>query len=98
MTDTSFYWDEKCFWHGGGNFAFTQPVGGLVQPLAAGGLAENPETKRRLKNLMDVTGITTDLEMQSSQPATMIDLLVFIPKNTWKSLKLYQKLMAVYWV
>ena len=62
MTDTSFYWDEKCFWHGGGNFAFTQPVGGLVQPLAAGGLAENPETKRRLKNLMDVTGITTDLK------------------------------------
>lgn len=75
MTDTSFYWDEKCFWHGGGNFAFTQPVGGLVQPLAAGGLAENPETKRRLKNLMDVTGITTDLKMQSSQPATMTDLL-----------------------
>ena len=64
MRETGFYWDERCFWHGGGNFAFTQPIGGLVQPLAAGGLAENPETKRRLKNLMDVTGITSDLSMQ----------------------------------
>ena len=75
MRETGFYWDERCFWHGGGNFAFTQPIGGLVQPLAAGGLAENPETKRRLKNLMDVTGITSDLLMQSSEPAKMLDLL-----------------------
>ena len=49
---TGFFWDERCFWHGGGNYALTLPVGGLVQPLAAGGLPENPETKRRLKNLM----------------------------------------------
>ena len=57
---TGFYWDERCFWFSGGNYAFTQPVGGLVQPLAAGGIPENPETKRRLKNLMDVTGLTQD--------------------------------------
>ena len=55
---TGFYWDERTFWHGGGNYAFTQPLGGLIQPLAAGGLPESPETKRRLKNLMDVTGLT----------------------------------------
>ena len=51
---TGFFWDEKCFWHGGGDFAFTLPLGGLVQPMSTGGLPENPETKRRLKNLMDV--------------------------------------------
>ena len=79
MSQTGFYWDERCFWHGGGNYAFTQPVGGLVQPLAAGGLAENPETKRRLKNLMDVTGIVKDLDMQSSNPASMKDLLAVHP-------------------
>jgi len=75
MRETAFYWNEKCFWHGGGNFAFTQPVGGLVQPLAAGGLPESPETKRRLKNLMDVTRITSDLVMNSSEPAKMSDLI-----------------------
>ena len=53
---TSFLWDERCFWHGGGDFAFTLPLGGLVQPMTSGGLPENPETKRRLKNLLDVTG------------------------------------------
>ena len=39
MSETGFYWDERCFWHGGGNFAFTQPIGGLVQPLADGAAA-----------------------------------------------------------
>ena len=57
---TAFYSDERCFWHGGGNYAFTLPVGGLVQPLA-GGLPENPETKRRLKNLLDASGLSDRL-------------------------------------
>jgi hypothetical protein len=58
---TGFYWDERCFWFSGGNYAFTLPIGGLVQPLASGGIPESPETKRRLKNLMDVTGLTQEL-------------------------------------
>lgn len=67
---TGFFWDEKCFWHSGGNYAGTLPVGGLVQPLAAGGLPENPETKRRLKNLMDVTGLSNALDLRSAALAT----------------------------
>ena len=58
---TGFFWDEKCFWHGGGNYCFMAPVGGLVQPAASGGLPESPETKRRLKNLLDVTGLILSL-------------------------------------
>ncbi|WP_432450443.1 class II histone deacetylase [Aliiroseovarius marinus] len=69
MRKTGFFWDEKCFWHSGGNYAGNLPVGGLVQPLAAGGLPENPETKRRLKNLMDVTGLTQDLITQTAENA-----------------------------
>ncbi|MEO1562083.1 MAG: class II histone deacetylase [Pseudomonadota bacterium] len=69
--DTGFFWDERCFWHSGGNYAFTQPVGGLVQPLASGGLPEDPETKRRLKNLMDVTGLTDELTVSSAPEATL---------------------------
>ena len=67
---TGFFWDERCFWHAGGNYAFTLPIGGLVQPMAAGGLPESPETKRRLKNLMDVTGLTRELAVQSAPEAT----------------------------
>ena len=70
---TGFFWDEKCFWHGGGNYAGMLPVGGLVQPMT-GGLPENPETKRRLKNLIDVTGLSRDLAMQGAAPATRADL------------------------
>ena len=71
---TGFFWDEQCFWHSGGNYAYTMPVGGLVQPLAAGGLSESPETKRRLKNLMDVTGLTGVLDVRGAASATQEDL------------------------
>ena len=71
---TGFFWDERTFWHAGGDYAFTLPLGGLVQPLAAGGLPESPETKRRLKNLIDVTGLARDLDIRSADPASRTDL------------------------
>lgn len=77
---TGFFWDERCFWHGGGDYAFTLPLGGLVQPLA-GGLPENPETKRRLKNLIDVTGLARDLDMRSARAATSQDLARVHPQQ-----------------
>ncbi len=78
---TGFFWDERCFWHSGGNYAFTLPVGGLVQPLAAGGLPESPETKRRLKNLMEATGLVRHLTLCSADPATEVDLLRIHPRR-----------------
>lgn len=71
---TGFFWEERCFWHGGGNYAGMLPVGGLVQPLD-GGLPESPETKRRLKNLIEVTGLARELRMLGADPATTDDLL-----------------------
>ena len=70
---TAFFRDERCFWHGGGNYALTLPVGGLVQP--GGGLPESPETKRRLWNLMQVTGLADDLAVSSAPQATLDQLL-----------------------
>jgi len=70
---TGYFWDERCFWHSGGNYAFTAPVGGLVQPLA-GGLPENPETKRRLNNLLHATGLWSVLRTTSAPPATFDQL------------------------
>ncbi|MDW4498997.1 class II histone deacetylase [Sulfitobacter sp. D35] len=78
---TGFFSDERCFWHAGGNYAFTLPVGGAVQPLAAGGLPENPETKRRLKNLLEVTGLIRDLDQRSADPASRAALLRVHPAN-----------------
>lgn len=78
---TGFFWDERCFWHAGGNYAFTLPVGGLVQPLAAGGLPESPETKRRLKNLMDVTDLMADLDARSAHEASWDDLARVHPES-----------------
>ena len=84
MKQTAFYWDEKCFWHSGGNYAGVIPVGGLVQPLAAGGLPENPETKRRLKNLMDVTGLSDAIDCQSAETAGDEEICgVSIPRPIW---------------
>jgi len=71
---TGFFWDEHCFWHAGGNYAALLPLGGLVQPLAAGGLPESPESKRRLMNLMQVTGLARDLDMRGAAAASREDL------------------------
>lgn len=71
---TGFFWDEKCFWHTGGNYAARFPTGGLVQPMVAGGLPETPESKRRLKNLLDVTGLIGELDARTAPAATDADL------------------------
>ena len=87
MTQTAFFWDEKCFWHFGGNYALLAPVRGHVRPLVAGGLPEAPETKRRLKNLMDVTGLSAELSCQSAAKASQEDLLRVHPESYLQTFK-----------
>lgn len=81
MNETVFLWEEKCFWHAGGNYAMLAPVGDLVQPMVAGGLPEAPETKRRLKNLMDVSGLSADLTLRGASAASQEDLLRVHPQH-----------------
>jgi acetoin utilization deacetylase AcuC-like enzyme len=83
---TAFYSDERCFWHGGGNYAFTLPVGGLVQPMPAG-LPENPETKRRLKNLIEVTGLSRHLSLRGADAASEADLRRVHPESYLSAFK-----------
>ena len=88
MAKTGFFWDERCFWHGGGgNYASIVKAGGLVQPMTSGGIPESPETKRRLKNLMDITGLTGALEARSAPPAAWEDLLRVHPESYLKEFK-----------
>ncbi len=70
---TAFFTDERCFWHGGGQYSLTFPVGGFVQP--GGGLPENPETKRRLRNLIEVSGLAREMAVRSAPVATRDELL-----------------------
>ena len=79
---TAFYWNERCFWHGAGNFSFLLPVGGLVEPMSTGFLPEAPETKRRMKNLIDVTGLMRQLdEIENAPSASEEKLLAVHPKH-----------------
>ena len=75
MARTAFFSDERCYWHSADRYAFLAPVGGLVQPLSGPGLPEHPEGKRRLKNLLDVTGLINELDTLSGNPVTDEDLL-----------------------
>lgn len=84
MNKTAFFFDELSLWHSAGPHALILPVGGWVQPPAAAGHAESPETKRRLKSLMDVSGLTRQLEVRSAAQATETDLLRVHPAHYLK--------------
>ncbi len=71
---TSFYFDELCMWHTAGEHAFVMPVGRWVQPTVGDGHPESPESKRRIKALFDVSGLSKQLNVASADPATWEDL------------------------
>ncbi len=81
MAKTGFYFDEKCMWHVGQLHAGILPVGGWVQPPNASGLAESPDTKRRLRSLLDASGLLSQMDQRTSPMATEEELLRVHPKG-----------------
>ena len=75
MSATRFFHDEHCFWHSGGMFALTLPVGGWVEPPSGSAHAESPESKRRLKDLVEVSGLGRQLTHQGGEPVSMEQML-----------------------
>ena len=71
---TGFYFDERCMWHSAGEHVLFLPVGKFLQPPSSAGYAESPETKRRLRNLVEVSGLGEHLDWRSAPPATREDL------------------------
>jgi len=71
---TAFFSEELCFWHSAGVHALTLPVGGWVQPPAAAGYAESPESKRRMKNLIEVSGLRKHLAWCGAEAASEEDI------------------------
>jgi acetoin utilization deacetylase AcuC-like enzyme len=75
LSKTAFFQDEWCFWHTTGEHALVMPVGSWTQPPTAAGHAESAESKRRLKALLDVSGLTARLDHRSAPQATEEELL-----------------------
>jgi acetoin utilization deacetylase AcuC-like enzyme len=71
---TTLVFHELCLWHDTGHAALLFTPGLTVQP---GEHAENPETKRRLKNLLDVSGITEHLSVLKPRRASEDELARF---------------------
>lgn len=66
MKKTGFIWDESYFWHQTGQGALNINSGGWIQ---ADTHAENPETKRRVKNLLDRSKFIKELQQIEPRPA-----------------------------
>jgi acetoin utilization deacetylase AcuC-like enzyme len=71
---TGFVFHELYLWHNTWNFAQIFPAGLTIQP---GEHAENPETKRRLRNLIEVSGLLEHLVALKPRPATEDELARF---------------------
>ncbi len=71
MRKTGFAYHELCMWHDTGPCSIFDQAGGFIQPAVA---AENPETKRRLRNLLEVSGLLDELKPVKGKPASLQDL------------------------
>ncbi|ARW17237.1 class II histone deacetylase [Komagataeibacter europaeus] len=69
MNRTGFFSDEACFWHISQPHVGILPVGGWVQPSASSSLPESPDSKRRLKSLLDMSGLLGKLTSLSAPSA-----------------------------
>ena len=74
MARTGFVYHELYTWHDTGNYAGFMPYG---YPLQPGLHFENPETKRRFKNLLDASGFIKQLTVVEPRHATRDELLRF---------------------
>ena len=69
---TGFLMHELYMWHDTGSAALWYPAGLKVQP---GEHAENAETKRRMRNLMEVAGLYDKMNHIAPRPATEEEIL-----------------------
>ncbi|WP_220149686.1 class II histone deacetylase [Psychromonas sp. B3M02] len=65
---TGFLYHEICMWHDTGNRSIYDDSGIYFQPTTS---YENPETKRRLKNLLEVSGAMKQLKSIDSKVASI---------------------------
>lgn len=81
---TAFIWDESYFWHNAGVGALFEPAGGYIQEY---GSVESPESKRRVKNLLERSGLMRQLVQIKPLPATDEQLQYFHTKRHIENVK-----------
>ena len=69
---TGFVCHEKYMWHDTGHAAIFLPTIGYVQPAEH---AESPESKRRIRNLMEVSGLLDKVTIIAPRPALREEVL-----------------------
>ena len=69
---TGLIWHERLMWFDAGTFAGPMKAVGNVQP---GEPSENPEAKRRIKNLLDASGFIEHMRVVTPTAATPADIL-----------------------
>jgi acetoin utilization deacetylase AcuC-like enzyme len=75
-------------WHcTAGGFVLIAHVGGWVQPPSGMGLAESPDSKRRIVSLMQVSGLADKVDLRSAPMATEEDLLRVHPQSYLEKFK-----------
>jgi acetoin utilization deacetylase AcuC-like enzyme len=88
---TGFVYHELYMWHNTGNFAGVIPYGNPVQPFEH---AENPETKRRFRNLLEVSGLLKQLTPIEAREATDEEILRFHSKEHLEKIRAQNELYA----
>jgi acetoin utilization deacetylase AcuC-like enzyme len=71
-TTTAFITDELCFWHDPGNYALMLKPGGFVEPYNRH--IENADPKRRLHNLLQTSGMMSQLQVMPARDAHVHEL------------------------
>ncbi|WP_102346060.1 class II histone deacetylase [Bacillus sp. Marseille-P3661] len=74
MAKTGFICDESYFWHNVGTGALMLRAEGYLEPDI---YAENPSTKRRIKNLLERSGFINELEVLKPRYATRNEIEYF---------------------
>jgi acetoin utilization deacetylase AcuC-like enzyme len=81
MNKTGFYVNERTFWHSTGVQALFFPIGEWVQPPTGSYGADTPDSKRRIVNLAQASGLAEHLEMPRARAASREDLLRIHPAD-----------------
>jgi len=89
---TAFIYDESFFWHNAGDGALFEPAGNYIQE---NGSVESPESKRRVKNLLERSNLYQELELIKPIPATIEQLQYYHTIEHINRVKEYSKIGGI---
>ena len=81
---TGFVFDERYMWHDTGSAASFMPAGGYIQPEPH---VESPDSKRRFRNLLEVSGLSKKLVSIEPRMGTEEELLYFHTEDYVENIK-----------